>query len=416
MKKNFVKKQALFYILMLFAGIFLGALTKDVKNAKNLLNLLKRGTPDMNKDISLQPSSSNEKVCDYTEVLHMTTSEIDTDDDIQENIGYQNNKVGLYIYAEVREYAEIASELVNSNGGDWGYVLIPFNVKDDNASRWGALFDRLSEMHLIPIIQLWDLDLDENRDKQIQKSAEFLNALMWPIKPRYISVYNEPNDSKFWKGKTSPAEYAEVLSKTIDTFKALNSHFFILNGAFNASARGGGDYIDEEVFLIRMNDQEPGIFKRLDGWASHPYPQPNFSGSPKAYGRDSIRAYEWELSILKNRFGVDIEKLPVFITETGWAHKESDAHSSGDSVSYSLSEHQVADNIKYAFENVWIPDDRIVAITPFTIRYDPPFDNFSWITKSDNPYPQFNAVKDIEKVKGKPPVVTYSKVKVLECE
>ena len=189
-----------------------------------------------------------------------------------------------------------------------------------------------------------------------------------------------------------------------------------MNGAFNVSARTGGNYMDEETFLIRMNNQVPGIFNRLDGWASHPYPQPNFSGSPLGSGRDSIRAYEWELTVLQRRFGINTSKLPVFITETGWAHKESEAYSNGSNVDYKLDQYKVADNIKFAFENVWLPDDRVVAVTPFTIRYNPPHDHFSWITQNGNHYPQFDAVKSIKKIKGKPPIVTYYKSKILECK
>jgi hypothetical protein len=356
-------------------------------------------------------------VCEYKDLVQKNISPPDKNDDIQENIGYQNNKVGLYIYAEVEEFTEVAAKLANSNGGDWGYVLIPYNVKDYNETRWGKLFQNLSEAHLIPIIQLWDIDLEKDkREEQMKDSAKFLNSLPWPIQPRYISVYNEPNDAKFWKGDVNPEEYAEILEETIDTFNELNEDFFIMNGAFNSSARTGGDYLDEEAFMIRMNSKVPGIFKKLDGWASHPYPQPNFAGSPNASGRDSIRAYEWELSILKRRFGIDTDKFPVFITETGWAHRESEAADNGEPVDYRLNQYQVADNYKSAFENVWLKDDRIVAVTPFTVRYDHPHDHFSWVTKTGTTYPQFNAVKDLKKVKGKPPVISYVKSRVIICD
>lgn len=359
---------------------------------------------------------TTQKVCEYVDYIHKEISPPDSDDKIQKNIGYQNNKVGIYIYAEVNDFVKLADELVNSNGGEWGYVLIPYNVKDYNSDRWGKLFQRLSEKKLIPIIQLWDLDLDVDKvDGQIQKSAEFLDSLQWPIQNRYVSVYNEPNDSKFWKGKTNPEEYAIILEKTINTFKALDSDFFMMNGAMNASARSGGDYIDAREFMRRMNNQVPGIFNRLDGWASHPYPQPNFSGSPSATGRDSIRAYEWELNILKNDFKVDISDLPVFITETGWTHRESEFED-GNSNGYKFNKYQVADNMKYAFEKVWLPDDRVVAITPFTIRYGKPFDHFSWVTTNNGPYPQFEAVQSIKKVKGNPPVVSYYPRKILQCK
>ena len=380
--------------------------SRDIPYEEQVPPIFPTDKPDENAPI---------KVCQYDDVLEREIAPIDPNDNIQKNIGYQNNKVGLYIYAEVGEFTDLAAEMVNSNGGEWGYVLIPYNVKDYNETRWGQLFDRLAEKKLIPIVQLWDLDFNEQgkRDEQIKDSARFLNKLKWPIKQRYISVYNETNDKNFWRGTINPEEYAQVLDETIDAFKEQSGDFFMLNGAFNSSARTGNDTLDEETYLIRMNKKIPDIFKKLDGWASHPYPQPNFSGSPKATGRDSIRAYEWELNILNKRFGV--KDLPVFITETGWAHKESEADTNGESVAYRLNQYQVADNFKYAFEEVWLKDDRVVAVTPFTIRYNPPHDHFSWVTVNNNPYAQFEAIKNIKKVKGKPQTVTYYRSQVLEC-
>jgi len=389
-------------------------ITKSIINNQEVINTDRPVPPEY--QIPPAPEFDPNKpeiVCRYLPVVEEEIQESNDSSKIQKNIGYENNKVGIYIYAEVEDFADLANELVNSNGGDWGYVLVPYNVKDYDDGKWNTLFENLSKNHLIPIIQLWDLDLDEDkRDKEIISSAKFLNILEWPIKNRYISAYNEVNDKRFWKGNINPKEYAEVLDKTISTFKDLNENFFIMNGAFNASARTGPGYLDEETFLIRMNDAVPGIFKRLDGWASHHYPQPNFSASPNGYGRDSIRAYEWELDILRRRFNVT--NLPVFITETGWAHKETDGNDS--SSQYKLDKYKVADNIKYAFEKVWLPDDRIVAITPFTIKYDPPYDHFSWVTANNNPYPQFEAVKSIEKIKGKPQIVKYYKSKEVVCE
>lgn len=411
-----IKKKSIYYVLTILVVIGLISVsvfvfTKSTSDKSKIAEIPQPAAEDPNKTIE----EKKRTVCEYVNAIHEEAYVPDPKNDkIQKNIGYQNNKVGIYIYAEEKKFIELADELVNSNGGEWGYVLIPYNVKDYNEERWGNLFELLNEKKLIPIIQLWDLDLEIDKvDKQITESAEFLNALKWPIKKRYVSVYNEPNDDKFWKGKANPEEYAEILNKTIDTLKALDEDFFVINGAFNTSARNGKGYIDTKDFMKRMNNQSPGIFKKLDGWASHPYPQPNFSGSVNGTGRDSIRAYDWELNILKTEYGV--KDIPVFITETGWAHIESDGESK-NSNGYKYNKYQVADNIKYAIENVWIPDSRVVAITPFTIRYKYPFDHFSWITEDGNPYPQFDAVKNIKKTKGKPPVVTYSPTKVLECK
>ncbi len=308
---------------------------------------------------------------------------------------YKNNKFGLYIYAENKKFFDLASKLVNSNGGSWGYVLIPYNIKDYDANKWGKVFSLLLEKKLIPIIQLYDVDPSKYK-KQTEKAAEFLDSFLWPVKQRYISVYNEPNDEKFWKGYVDAKEYAKILDFTIDEFKAKNSNFFMLNGAFNVSASTGGGYVDSFTFMSQMDVAVPGIFNKLDGWASHSYPQPNFSGSIDTKGRMGIRAYEVELDYLKNELGLE-KDLPVFITETGWAHAEGEKYNPAY-----LSSEQVGNYIKSAYEKYWLPDSRVVAVTPFTIWYPVPFDHFSWVDKKYNPYPQYEIVKSMPKVSGTP--------------
>ena len=324
--------------------------------------------------------------------------------DIQDIIGYQNNKFGLYIYAE-EDFVEIAGDLVNSNGGDWGYVLIPINIKDYDGTKWRKIFRLLNSKHLIPIIQLWDLS-KEDEEGQLKESATFLDSLDWPIEKRYISVFNEPNDSRFWREKANPEEYAKILDETISIFKNQSPKFFILNGAFNSSARTGGGYIDEETFLVRMNNAIPGIFEKLDGWASHPYPQPEYRGNPMDTGRNSIKAYDWELNLLNTLFGVN--NLPVFITETGWAHTNGQPYNIGY-----LSKEIVARYFVEAYTEVWLLDERVVAVTPFTIRYEKPFEHFSWIDEEETPYLHFKVVQELSKTQGKPPFLIKQEV---SCE
>jgi len=308
----------------------------------------------------------------------------------------KNNKFGLYIYAEEPEMFEIAQKLVNSKGGEWGYVLIPYNVKDLDYDKWFRVFEQLRNKKLIPIIQLWDVDTSDYK-KQTQKAADFLNGFLWPIKYKYISVYNETNDSKFWYENVDPEEYAKVLDYTIKTFKKENEDFFIMNGAFNITASSDNLRMDAFQYMKKMNEKIPGIFEKLDGWASHPYPQPNFAGSPDTVGRWGIRAYEEELKFLKDKLGVKKE-LPVFITETGWAHAEGANYNPNY-----LPVKTVSENFKTAFEGYWLKDDRVRAVTPFTIRYNPPFDHFSWVNQDNFPYLQYEVIKSLEKVKGEPP-------------
>lgn len=321
----------------------------------------------------------------------------------------KNNKFGLYIYAEESRMFEIAQQLVNSNGGEWGYVLIPYNVKDTDYEKWKRVFDQLNNKKLIPIIQLWDVNTGDYK-KQTKNAAEFLNNFMWPIKYRYVSVYNEMNDSKFWYGSVNPEEYAKILDYSIKIFKDENEDYFMLNGAFNITASTDDLHMDAFEYMKKMNMKIPGIFEKLDGWASHPYPQPNFSGNVDVEGRWGIRAYEEELKYLKEELGVE-KDLPVFITETGWAHAEGSVFNFGY-----LPVKQVAENLKKAYQDYWLKDSRVRAVTPFTIKYNPPFDHFSWVNSDYVPYLHFEVIKSLNKVRGEPPYLQTEVYNATECE
>lgn len=321
----------------------------------------------------------------------------------------KNNKFGLYVYAEEKEFFSIADRLVNSNGGDWGYVLIPYNVRDYDYGKWGRVFNQLIGKHLIPVIQLWNVDVNDYK-KETTNAAKFLNSFLWPIRYRYVSVYNEENDDNFWYGKADAKQYAKILDYTIKTFKESNEDFYIMNGALNISASKTEDNVDAFEFMRQMNEAVPGIFNKLDGWASHPYPQPNFAGSPLDTGRMSIRAYENELDYLKNNLGVK-KDLPVFITETGWAHAEGESYDS----SY-LPDKTVAEYYKTAFNDVWLKDDRVRAVMPFTIIYDEPHDHFSWVNRDFVPYFHYDVIKSMEKVSGEPPKLESGGVTTPNCE
>src|SRR3989338_1458860 len=401
LSKKFISKvvvrlfSLIFLILVVFSGIYIYHLLQINKINKNNPRPITPLKVVEKINMTIIDTSKYNICAPNVNPVYTNPNYDHTRDEIQEIIGYKNNKFGIYTYMEVGEYLDLANELVNSNGGEWGYVLVPYNVKDYRDDIWQDFFVRLNELKLIPIIQLWDLNKD-NADSQINDSAKFLNTLPWPTKNRYISVFNEVNDEKFWHNEINTEYYAKILNQIITTYKKENSNFFILNGAFNASARNTDSTMDEEQFLIRMEQKVPGVLAKLDGWASHSYPQPNFTGSPLATGRDSIKAYDWELGILKNRFG--IENLPVFITETGWPHKEAETNRNDY-----LPMSQVASNLVYAYENIWLPDERVVAVTPFTIWYNPPYDNFSWVSKDNKPLFHFNEIAKLAKVADNPP-------------
>lgn len=373
-------------------GLFLfgdfGFLTKN-----SIQNIY--GEPIEQQQLKQTKCSDDQKISYYT---------YEGDDPLWE----ENNKFGLYVYAENKDFFERAEELVNAKDGDWGYVLVPYNVKDYDYQKWEQVFKQLRDKHLIPVIQLHDVDLDDYPE-QTKKAASFLNSFIWPIRYRYVSVYNEPNDKNFWYGKVDPAEYSKILNFTIDAFKGENPDFYMLNAGLNASANDSSSSMDSLEFMRQMELEVPGIFDKLDGWASHSYPQPNFSGNPGNTGRWSIQAYDSELAYLKNVIKVT-KDLPVFITETGWAHAEGANYNSSF-----LPDDTVADYFVEAYEDVWLKDDRVRAVMPFTVRYDPPHDHFSWLNKDNVPYKHFDVVKSMKKVKGKPPKLVEQTITIKGC-
>ena len=75
---------------------------------------------------------------------------------------------------------------------------------------------------------------------------------------------------------------------------------------------------DALVFWREMNKEVPGIFEKIDGWASHSYPNHGFLGKPQDSGRTSIRGYQWELTVLKSQF--ELRKSFLFLSPKQAGH------------------------------------------------------------------------------------------------
>jgi hypothetical protein len=333
-----------------------------------------------------------------------------------------NNKFGIHMAQPNSDEFSKVKELVNSNGGDWGYVTLIIQENDRNKEKWQNIFDQLRENHLIPIIRLATQPEGENWRRPEKKDAQdwvkFLDSLNWVVKNRYVILFNEPNHGSEWGGEVDEKSYAEVSLEFAKELKEKNPDFFVMLAGFDASAPSWTPGLeDEEIFLERFLDESQkflsrvnsssevssssdtnsrknfpasspqNIFDYIDGWSSHSYPNPGFSGSPYASGRGTVRTYEWELELLKE-LGVK-KDLPVFITETGWKRG---------------SEQIVADDFQTVYDQIWLPDDRVVAVTPFVLDYQgPPFLEFSWRKYgSTDYYQQYATVQSMSKIKGEP--------------
>ena len=307
---------------------------------------------------------------------------------------HPNNFHGIHILfpSELEE----ASKLVNSNTGEWGYVTIPIQSGDKDLEKWQKFMDDCKKLKLIPIIRLsteghfedssvWRIPTETD----ILDFANFLGSLQWPIENRYIVVFNEVNRFDEWGGKPpNPEIYSDLLSYAIDTFKEKSGDFYIImSGLDNAAPNDGEKYMDNFVFIKRMAAYNKRIFDRLDGFASHSYPNPNFSQPPLLNKREGVTTYMYEYELINS---YTTQKKPAFILETGW-HSEN------------LGEGLVASYYKTAYDQIWGKDtDKIVAITPFLLQSQGgSFDKFSFI-RNGLKTQYYKEGIETPKVKGEP--------------
>jgi len=300
-----------------------------------------------------------------------------------------NNKFGIHIMNE--HDLESAANLVNSSGGQWGYVTIVIREDEMDQTRWQNFMNMAKEKRLIPIVRLATKIEEDHWQKPSPNKANdwatFLNSLTWPTLNRYVILFNEPNHATEWGGSISPEEYSSLARTYWEQLKRASDNFFVLPAALDLAAPNGPETIEAQTFYQRMFATDPLIFTIFDGLASHSYPNPHFCGVPGDTGQMSLRGFEWELETLQ-KYDL-LPNSPVFITETGW--------------SCPLSSEVLSSYYQEAFNSAW-NNPRIVAITPFILDYDNlPFRPFSWLSQG-KPLPLYSAVQSLPKNEGQPKI------------
>jgi hypothetical protein len=312
---------------------------------------------------------------------------------IYDPLSRPNNMFGMHILfnSELPETADF----VNSNGGQWGYVTIPIQMGDYDLVKWQSFMNTAREKKVIPIVRLMTDPYWANTNVwrkpsnlDIVDMANFLNSLNWPIENRYIIVFNEMNRSDEWGGNTpNPEEYAEMLANTVDIFKERNADFYmIMGGLDNAAPNDGVNYIDNFTYLERMYAHLPDVFKKIDGFSSHSYPNPGFEQPPSDTARMGTATYKYEYEFIAQAAG---SKKPVFITETGWDNTK-------------VAEETIASYYKKTFDEIWGKDtDKIVAVTPFLLKSHGGFDQFAFI-KQEKKTAYYTVLANVPKTSGDP--------------
>lgn len=316
-----------------------------------------------------------------------------------------NNKVGISLLQPTSEDIVGAAQLINSATGDWGYVTIVIQENDKDVRKWQDIFEQLRDSHLIPIVRLATSPQGEvwriPDEKDAIEWAQFLNKLNWVVKKRYITLFNEPNHASEWGGEVNPKNYGKVAYTFAKHLKESNSDYIIMLGGLDGAApQYPTQFWDSGEFLREMCKEEKfceNLFQNIDGWTSHSYPNPGFSGSVWDTGKKSVRGYEYELFLLKE-LGIKKE-LPVFITETGW-------------LAGKVAEEVIAENYHIAFTQIWGEDSRVQAVTPFVFKYlAEPFIGFSW-KKEEGFSSQYNTVKGLPKQKGNPEQIQKGSIEI----
>ena len=313
------------------------------------------------------------------------------------------------------QHVALAAQLV----GDGGHVVELIRLNDLDAASWQRFFDLAHEARLVPIVRLatWKdarnqwwvpptTDADERRYRaEAERIRRFFDAITWRSETVLVTVANEPNRPDEWGGAPDPAAYARFLRDVSDALRRVQGvRVLVLNGALDAyapSMQGERTYsIDAERFMEGMVAEVPDVFERLDGWASHAYPLGPFGEHPglQTFKIDDVRpdaperpapppdtpnrgvnGYAWELWKLA-RLGVTRE-LPVYVTETGWRHRSSQASPSLDADYAVVEDARFAQYLALAYDGPpdglargWVPwnqDPRVRTAALFALAGAP---------------------------------------------
>lgn len=312
---------------------------------------------------------------------------------IYDPLSVPNNKVGIHILTT--NEVDQAAKLVNSSGGDWGYVTIPLQSTDRDREKWTEFFLKCRQNHLIPIIRLSTYFADQSwvtpNANDLVDFANFLNEMPWPVKNRYIIIFNEPNHAAEWGGQVNPFEYATLLIQAKNIFKSRSQDFFILSAGLDMSVPNSNTSMDALKYYRLMTQAQPDWPQTIDGLSAHAYPNPGFISSVFAKNRFSVKSYLFEQQLLLS-FGV--QPKPIFITETGTI-KPGDFFTPG-------------------YTQVWT-EPNIVTITPFLLFAGAgQFTPFSLLDERLQPKASYSALANLTKSRGSPllstewrPSITY---------
>jgi len=301
--------------------------------------------------------------------------------------------------------------------GAGGHVLLIFpGITRDTSGpdpAWVTAIDAVYDRQLIPVVRMappWgDRAVRNQSDDAGHRSYLALAAAYRRVVdglprrdglPLWIEVHNEPNLCDEWTcragegpnggatidGATIAAEYAAFLRDAADALHAIGDpRVRVMNaglapGGVTSCSCGGDGFTPGATsmdFLGQMAAAAPGVFDRLDGFASHAYPAQGEGWGffvPFDQAGPGLAIFAHELEVVGR-------SLPVFVTETGWSTDGG-------------SREEIAGWTVRAYRELWLTDPRLAAIMPFMLR-DPAWDRFGWAAPDGSHYPVYDAVREL---------------------
>lgn len=278
-----------------------------------------------------------------------------------------------------------AHELLENGDDKDKFVTVPLTLADlEKPKDWQHFFDECHRLKVRPLIRLTTRFEDGSwavpTRVDIMAYTHFLKKLEWHRPELTVILFNEPNHTREWGGRTDPAGFAAISEFAARWFQTEEKEFTVLPAAMDLAADGRNGTMEAFAYWQTALSERPGLLDHFDGWNSHSYPNPAFAAAPSKTGKNSLRGYENELAFIKKYTN---KELPVYITETGWNQEL-------------LSDLKVRRYFSQAFEQIWSKDTRIVAVTPFVLQGAPgTFAPFSFLDAQGKPTIAYEAYKSL---------------------
>lgn len=319
--------------------------------------------------------------------------------------------VNRYGMGYVSEGSAADHDLTAKLVGPGGYVTVIFaDIKPGRTTAdasWKASIQAAYDRDLIPVIRMappWGdrrvRDMGESPTSykglaQVYRDviADLPKRAGWPM---YVEVHNEPNlcyewacDSGSLSDQQMASEYAHMLSDVADAVHSIGDpRIRVLNGALapggvtscDCATQNGSPGTLSTAFLGYMQSAVPGVFDKIDAFASHSYPA---SGEGYGFFAPYAQAMPGLVFFKKELAAIGKPNMKVILTETGWTI-QSDAGT--------WTRDQVADWTVQAYQNVWLTEPNILGVTPFILR-DASWDKFAWTQTDGTPYPVYTKVR-----------------------